>query len=74
MEVEELKIEADKALLFDKNYVVWGEMFLQSRRRDNSTDNFVAYSDKFLEDGNTQEKERFEKFVDQEWPKNKEDP
>ena len=44
-----MEIEADKSLLFDREYVVWGEMNLQSLRRYNATDRFVAYRDKFLD-------------------------
>ena len=51
MTIDELEIEADKSLLFNKEYVVWGEMKLESRRRDNSTDTFVGYYEKFLNSG-----------------------
>ena len=46
--IENLEIEADKALLFDKKYIVWGELDLELRRRDNSTEMFIAYEDKIL--------------------------
>ena len=54
-----MDIEADKALLFNDGWIIWGEMLLESRRRDNSTDTFVEYYTKFL---NSDDEEAVEKF------------
>ena len=42
MTMKDLVIEADKALLFaPEDFVIWGEMDLESRRKNNSTEKFV---------------------------------
>ena len=42
MTMKDLVIEADQALLFaSEEYVIWGEMDLESRRKNNSTEKFV---------------------------------
>ena len=66
--IKDMWIEADKALLFNKDWIIWGEMELRSYRRKNSTDNFVAYSDKFLDYTNQTQIAEFDEFIIEEWP------
>ena len=74
IEIDEMEIEADKALLFDHKYIVWGEMKLMSKRRDNSTDLFIEYSNKFLNNFNATEIKEFETFVKDDWPGERDNP
>ena len=59
MTIKEMEIEADKSLLFNDDWITWGQMELESRRRDNSTDTFVEYYTKFL---NSDDPEALEAF------------
>jgi hypothetical protein len=72
MRIDKLKIEADKALLFNDEYVTWGEMELIASRRDNSTDRFIAYADKFLDDSDPSEAADLQSLKDNMPPENTE--
>ena len=56
MQVKSLAIEADQALLFgdQDDYVIWGEMELESRRKDNSTEKFIQYFENFIAQNDTE--------------------
>ena len=65
MRVKKLEIEADKALLFDRGdkYVIWGQMELESRRKNNSTEKFIQYFENFIAQNDTASQEEFQKFL-----------
>ena len=70
MQVKSLAIEADQALLFgdEDDYVTWGEMELESRRKDNSTEKFIQYFENFIAQNDTESQQQFEKFLQDDWP------
>jgi hypothetical protein len=75
MTIEDMSIQSDKALLFDDSWIVWGEMQLEGRRRDNSTDTFVQYHDKFLgDDAQLDDVVAFNDFLSDQWPEEVENP
>ena len=74
MRIDEMEIEADKSRLFNDGWLTWGEMHLESRRRDNSTDTFVQYYTKFLNSDDDDAVAEFEKFLEEDWPELRENP
>ena len=70
MRVKNLEIEADKALLFDRGdkYVIWGQMELESRRKNNSTEKFIQYFENFVAQNDTESQLEFQKFLQDDWP------